>query len=99
MAKDSKTPFSNYKSAALSAELRAQNAATLYFSTVGAASVPPPLPSIVLFQFLTFWPICRETGRRNPALVTMQSNLRKVIQSQLLCEPALWNFVVEFNRA
>ena len=42
MAKDSKTPFSNYKSAALRAELSAQNAethawtvATLYFSAIG----------------------------------------------------------------
>jgi hypothetical protein len=52
----------NYKSAPLSGELRAENAATLYLSAVGAASVSPLLPSIALFQLLTFWPKSKETG-------------------------------------
>ena len=55
-----KNSFLNYKSAALSGWLRAQNAATLYFSALGAASLQPLLPSIVLFQLLTFWPLCKE---------------------------------------
>jgi hypothetical protein len=43
------------------AELRAQNAATLYFSVVGAASISPLHPSIARFQLLTFWPVCNES--------------------------------------
>ena len=69
MAKDSKTPFSNYKSAAVSGgatgrelgETRAWDRSDSYVTALGIASVSRPLACGALSSLITIWPKSKET--------------------------------------